>query len=121
MSTEVREKEGPEKLDSEDQAVSQLLGKLGRVDAPPDFEQGVMTRIKTDRPVTKGIFAFPIALRYAIPLLLVLVVGSVVVYKSFRADETPKIQTGAVVEPDQNQPDQVLTEQNSGPSLVAQG
>jgi len=62
--------------------VSNLLGKLKRVDAPGDFDFRVRARIAAGRPVEKSVSWMPASVRYAVPLALFLFVGG---YFAFNA------------------------------------
>ena len=68
---------------TDDYAVSKLLGGLNRVDAPNDFDFRVKARIASGKPTSKTASWFPIAIRYAVPLVLLLFVGGYFAFNTF--------------------------------------
>jgi len=56
---------------NEDESVSKLLGGLKRVDAPNDFDFRVRARIAEGKPEDTTV-SWRLAVRYAVPLVLLL-------------------------------------------------
>jgi hypothetical protein len=79
--------EAENNFDHDDEGVSRLVGGLPRVDAPANFDRRVMTKIAEGETAPQRFFGLPVALAYATPLLLVLVIG-VAVFISTRKPET---------------------------------
>ncbi len=99
--------------------VSRLLSAMKRVDAPKDFDFRVRARIATGRPATRPAFGLPAAIRYAIPLVLLVLIGVYFGFNAFYADkyvdvpvvaEAPIFST--VIEPPSN--DGIVTPSNVG-------
>lgn len=67
--------------------VSRLLSAMKRVDAPKDFDFRVRARIATGRPATRPAFGLPAAIRYAIPLVLLVLIGAYFGFNAFYADK----------------------------------
>lgn len=66
-----------EAFGGEEEKISALLSSLKRVEAPGDFEFRLSARIAASTPPKPGISGFLSILRYAVPLVLVLAIGSV--------------------------------------------
>ena len=62
-------------MEFEDDPVSRLLGGLKRVEAPGDFDFRVKARIAAGRPVDRTASWLPNAVRFAVPLGLLLLIG----------------------------------------------
>ena len=62
--------------------VSKLLGGLKRVEAPGDFDFRVKARIASGRPVDRNKSWLPAAVRFAVPLGLLLLIGAFFGYKA---------------------------------------
>lgn len=75
--------ESTEVLSTEDEKISQMLGALKRVGAPNDFDFRVKARIAAGKPVETPAFRIPAAIRYAVPLALLLAVGAYVGFNAF--------------------------------------
>src|SRR5437762_10762000 len=60
----------------EDEKIHQMLGGLKRVDAPKDFDFRVKAGIAAGRPSSTSGFRIPTAVRLAVPLVLLLLVGA---------------------------------------------
>ena len=77
MVNEEKNMQEPEHLD-----VARLIGTLNRVQAPKDFDFHVKARIAKGRPVERRSSWLPVSVRYAMPLVLLLAIGS---YFGFRS------------------------------------
>lgn len=62
-------------LDTADEPVVRLLNTLERVEPPNDFDMRVRARIAAGRPADRQVSWLPPSLRYAVPLVLLLLVG----------------------------------------------
>lgn len=88
-----------ENSDRGDEGVIRLLGGLKHVDAPANFERRVMARI-ADPSSSKARFgAFPLALRYALPLLLILPIGAFLVYNNLTPEGRRVVPEVVGIEP----------------------
>src|SRR5438132_11675603 len=61
---------------SEDGKIHQILGELKDVSAPKDFDFRVKARIAAGGPSAISGFRIPTAIRFAVPLVLLLLVGA---------------------------------------------
>jgi hypothetical protein len=68
---------------TDDNRISQLLSGLKRVGAPNDFDFRVRARIADGKPAAVPAFGIPAAVRYAVPLLLLLAVGAYFGFNAF--------------------------------------
>jgi membrane-associated protease RseP (regulator of RpoE activity) len=80
MKREVEVKNENEILDRDELTVSRLVAELAPVEAPANFERRVMSQIAEGRPRQRSMFAFP-ALVYALPAVVVLLLGAFVIFK----------------------------------------
>jgi len=71
-----------QKLYNEEQ-VSRLLGDLKRAEAPNDFDFGVRARIAKGKPADKSPSWLPVTVRYAVPLVLLVLVGGYFAFNAF--------------------------------------
>lgn len=69
--------------DIENEPISRLLGGLKRVEAPKDFDFRVKARIANGRPVEKTTSWLPASVRYAVPLVLLVLIGGYFGLSSF--------------------------------------
>ena len=63
-------------LGPDDESVSRLLCAMKRVEAPNDFDFKVRARIAAGRPAARPAFGIPAAIRYAVPLVVLVLVGA---------------------------------------------
>ena len=70
-----------------DERVSGLLAAMKRVEAPTDFDFRVRARITAGRPAERRAFGMPMAVRYAIPLVLLVLMGAYFGFNTFFADK----------------------------------
>ena len=70
-----------------DERVSRLLAAMKRVEAPGDFDFRVRARIAAGRPAERRTFGLPMAVRYAIPLVLVVLIGAYFGFNGFYPDK----------------------------------
>jgi hypothetical protein len=63
--------------------ICKLLNELGRVEAPNDFDFRVRARIAEGRSFVRSAPWFPASLRYAVPLVLLLLIGGYVAFDAF--------------------------------------
>ncbi len=98
MTHENNNIDGPsENLSSDERKVAEMLGGLKRVEAPKDFDFHLKARIANGRPSQIRSASFLPILKYAIPLGLILLVGSVVfIYNSY----DPLLETAMVPAPE---------------------
>lgn len=80
---------------NEDESVSRLLGGLKRIEAPNDFDFRLRARIAEGKPEGKTAPWLPAAVRYAVPLVLLLLVGG---YFAFNYYSNKNVGVPAVVE-----------------------
>ena len=66
--------------------ISRLLNEMKRVDAPNDFDFRVKARIAAGRPVARPAFGWPALARFAVPLILLVLVGAYFGFNAFYAD-----------------------------------
>ncbi len=78
----------------DDSPVSRLLGSLKRVDAPNDFNFRVKARIANGRPAESTRSWLPASVRYAVPLVLLVLAGG---YFALNAIYTPVTVDAPVV------------------------
>lgn len=90
--------------DRENDPVSRLLGSLKRVEAPHDFDFRVKARIAQGRPANRTVSWIPVSVRYAVPLVLLLLIGSYVGFNSFFASDDLVGQTVGEVKPADSKP-----------------
>lgn len=83
MSKKNTDFESTEVLSVEDGKISQMLGDLTRVGAPNDFDFRVKARIAAGKPTYTPSFWLPTAIRYVVPLVLLLAVGAYVGFNAF--------------------------------------
>lgn len=97
-----------EKNNKADEVISDLLSCLPRIEAPPSFGKQVMARIAAGRPSATSPFGFFSSMKVAIPLLLMIFVGTYLFVQSpgtesdqgplsaqsENAAELPSIETG---------------------------
>jgi biotin carboxyl carrier protein len=76
-----------EQLSAEDRKLSRMLGGLSRVDAPRDFDIKLRARISARTVENSRPAVWLPALRYALPLLLVLMIGGAVLVNLRTSDE----------------------------------
>ena len=74
-------------LGPDDESVSRLLSAMKRVEAPNDFDFRVRARIAAGRPAERLAFGMPMAIRYAIPLVLVVLIGAYFGLNAFYPDK----------------------------------
>lgn len=86
---------------SSEQAISQLIGTLKRIEAPKDFDFRVNARIAAGKPVDRKVSWLPALVRYAVPLGLLLVVGG---YFGLNAIYSPQAADVPVVAETKAQP-----------------
>lgn len=79
--------------------VGRLIGTLGRVQAPKDFDFHVRARIAKGRPAEKRASWLPASVRYAAPLALLLGVGGYVGFTTMYSPEQANV-TNVVVPAD---------------------
>lgn len=101
--------ESTEVLSTEDEKISQMLGALKRMVAPNDFDFRVRARIAAGNPADTPKLLIPTAIRYAVPLALLLAVGAYIGFNAFYsvnesdvprvADSQPGIITPVIVPP----------------------
>ena len=117
-------------LDSEDE-VSRLLTALPRVDAPSNFDFQVKARIASRKRPKSWVERIPVTLRFALPTLLIMLVGVYVYFYNASGNTAPRQQDAnivgatappAVAEPAQN-PDipvnpsgELATQQEAAPA-----
>ena len=70
-----------------DGRVSRLLAAMKRVEAPNDFDFRVRARIAAGRPAVKPSFGLPVGVRYAIPLILLVLIGAYFGLNAFYGDK----------------------------------
>src|SRR5258706_9316882 len=80
----------------EDEPLSKLLGALKHVEAPNDFDFRVKARIADGKPVERSASWLPASIRYAVPLVLLLLVGGYFAFNAFYSAK--KIDAPAVAE-----------------------
>jgi hypothetical protein len=95
-----------------DEKVAQLLSAMKRVEAPNDFDFKVRARIAAGRPATRPVFGIPVAVRYAVPLVLLVLIGAFFGFNAFYAnkqaiapvvaEKAPPVAAPAVVPPANN-------------------
>ncbi len=83
----------------ESDSISQLLGSLRRVEAPNDFDFRVRSRIAKGRPVDGKANWLPVAVRYAMPLVLLVLIGGYFGFNSFYQPEDANVPVIAEVKP----------------------
>ncbi len=71
--------------------VGRLIGTLGRVQAPKDFDFQVRARIAIGKPQEKRASWFPATVRFAAPLGLLLAVGGYVGYNSVYSTDVASV------------------------------
>jgi membrane-associated protease RseP (regulator of RpoE activity) len=71
------------KMEFDNDQVAGLLHTLKRVEAPADFDVRVRARIAAGRPERSG-FGIPVFVRYAVPIVLLVVVGGYFGYRAMR-------------------------------------
>ncbi|HQZ95125.1 MAG TPA: hypothetical protein PLP21_02345 [Pyrinomonadaceae bacterium] len=86
MVNEEKNMQEPEHLD-----VARLIGTLNRVQAPKDFDFHVKARIAKGRPVERRSSWLPVSVRYAMPLVLLLAVGSYFGFKTMYSTEEANV------------------------------
>jgi len=67
----------------DEEQVRRLLGELNRVEAPNDFYFGVKARIAKGKPAEKVATWLPVTVRYAVPLVLLVLVGGYFAFNAF--------------------------------------
>lgn len=78
----------------DDEKITSLLSALPKVDAPGDFHTRVRARIAAGRPEERRSFRVPVAVRYAVPLLLLIAIGAyfgLTRFYSLNKLETPEV------------------------------
>src|SRR5882757_9958101 len=80
----------------EDEPVSKLLGGLKRVEAPNDFDFRVKARIAAGKPADRSASWLPASVRYAVPLVLLVLVGGYIAFNAFYSAK--KIDAPAMAE-----------------------
>lgn len=70
-----------------DERVSRLLSAMKRVEAPNDFDFKVRARIAAGRAVARPAFGIPVAVRYAVPLVLLVLIGAYFGFNAFNANK----------------------------------
>ena len=83
----------------EDEQVSKLLGELKRVDAPNDFDFRVKARIADGKPADKAASWLSITVRYAVPLVLLMLVGGYFVFNALYSTNIANVPTIAEDQP----------------------
>lgn len=120
-------------MDSEDE-VSRLLTALPRVDAPSNFNFQVKARITSRKQSRSWIDRIPVAVRFALPALLILLVGTYVYFYNAAGYTTPGQQEAnlsvlpPVVEEPAKEPvisaatsDELATQQAATPAPATRG
>ncbi len=89
---------GNEKLHNseEREPVAELLAGLKRVEAPANFDFGVKARIAAGKPAEKRGFRIPALVGYAMPLVLLLLVGAYFGFNAFYSAKDATIPAVAV-------------------------
>lgn len=116
MSSDRFENSENESLDVEDAGIRSLLGGLKRVGAPAGFDARIKARIADGKP---GGFGFPLALRYAVPLVLLLAVGGYFVFDRFYdkgRESAPQVATKGAETPAVNSNESVIETTSSVPN-----
>ncbi len=75
-------KENLSEFGPDEEKISRLLSAMKRVEAPKDFDFKVRARIAAGRPAERPAFGIPALVRYAVPLILLILIG---VYFGFNA------------------------------------
>lgn len=89
-----------QKMEFDNNEVTQLLQTLKRVGAPVDFGLRVRSRIAAGRSQSSAAFRFPVFARYAVPLVLLVVVGSYVGYRALKT--SPVVEAPVAIVPAPN-------------------
>lgn len=71
---------------TDDEKMGRLLNGMKRVDAPNDFDFRVKARIAAGRPAARPAFGLAAAARFAIPLILLVLVGAYFGFNAFYTD-----------------------------------
>jgi hypothetical protein len=79
-----------------DERVAGLLSAMKRVEAPKDFDFKVRARIAAGRPATQPSLGIPVAVRYAVPLVLLVLIGAYFGFNAFYANK--QVNVPAVAE-----------------------
>src|SRR5437870_4831992 len=74
-----------EQMSAADEKIVGLLAALSRVEAPNDFDFRVRARIAAGRPADTIAFRLPLAVRYGVPLALLIAVGTYFGFTRFYA------------------------------------
>jgi len=93
--------------DPENEPIRNLLAGLKRVEAPKDFDFHVRARIAKGRPAERTTSWLPVAVRYAVPMLLLLTIGGYFGFRSFYSNgqsNAPLVATAPTVSPDVSAP-----------------
>ena len=80
----------------EREPVRELLGSLKRVEAPANFDFGVKARIAAGKPAEKRGFHIPVLVGYAMPLVLLLLVGAYFGFNAFYSTKDANVPVVAV-------------------------
>ncbi|MEO7659678.1 MAG: hypothetical protein ABIV48_08685, partial [Pyrinomonadaceae bacterium] len=83
----------------ESDSISQLLGSLRRVEAPNDFNFRVRARIAKGRRAKVKTDWLPVAVRYAMPLVLLVLIGGYFGFNSFYQPGEVNVPVVAEVKP----------------------
>jgi len=70
-----------------DEKVAQLLSAMKRVEAPRDFDFKVRARIAAGRPAARPAFGIPVVIRYAVPLVLLVLIGAYVGFNALYSNK----------------------------------
>lgn len=82
-----------------DDGISRLLSGMKRVDTPKDFDFRVKARIAAGRPAARPAFGLPAAARFAVPLILLVLVGAYFGFNAFYADRYADVPAVAETTP----------------------
>ena len=102
MNREMQNELEPEVLGADEQAVSQMIGGLRKVEAPVNFERRVMSRIAEGAPVSNSAFAVP-AWALSVPIVLIILIGTFFVFRSYRQADSEVPLAAVPQEPLQQQ------------------
>jgi hypothetical protein len=112
-------RQNPKKGIEDGRDVAELLGNLERVEPPKDFDLRVKARIASAEPARKGVRLAPSIARVAVPVALLFVVGSFLIYTLSTRNELagpgPTAETQVTEAPSMPEVDDILPDEENPP------